>query len=262
MRLSEPLLIAILAILTLSACTEAPTQQVSEASNSIFTDSLHLADFRRLILAHYDRPIAITEERLDKILALDSFQLRTLLLNTGNGYYYDLKDHQFDSLLSTKLGISALPKYEPHMLRYDDTRSITRVYVDRRVFGRTDIEIIHVEKKDGHFIMLRAEVAVDESCFGTYPPTYQGDCLQILSKQEVMIEEQDYQEIGKRYYSHDLDRIAYYSHQSRMICDDFTYIVRRISEGGDKLTSISCAGEQSAVLLFYQDINKHFDGGH
>ena len=256
MKIIEHILVASLISLTLLSCLNDASKEI-ENEHSLFIDSLDLEPFREFIYTHYDKPLSISHDELNKHLEADSFVLKSLLWK--NSFYYELDDYQFDSLLAKVLSVRALPKYEPHIVKYRDTSSVLRFYVDKRVFGRKDIEVIHIERKDGFYSMLRADIEVDDTCFRDYPQKYQEECIQVIDKQERTLEEDDFQEIEGFYRKYDLGRIAYYDHQSRIICDGFTYQLRRISNGTDKVSFISCPMEKNSLLLFHKVVGEYFD---
>ena len=203
---------------------------------------------KKIILDNYGIPITITERYFD----VDSLNIDRLLSDID--YQNFSYRTQLDSIVLDSSIFRLLPKYKP-AYRNDRRYNILRFVVDNSSFGNREIEIYEIECEKQNCYLSWGVVSIDSKCYGrnmTIP--FSSNCYAFEGNGRIILTRFQSKAIFSIYNESDIGRIAYYDHQSRLICDGISISIRRINNYEDKTTIIDCPGSMNPVLEMHSEI--------
>lgn len=237
-----------------------PDPNAAETNTARF-DSLSVDVVSTYLADHYDRPIAINEGSLRESLKSegDSFLIRESLFNQ----VWDRSAYRHDSVIAVTEGLTPHPPYNPANIQLDTTQPYEdrlTMTVDMRVFGNTQVIRYDVTGSKDSYYAARHLMSIDPDCTNVLSTvSITSECVTTISKERIEIARKQYEPIRKYYNEADLNRTAYYDHQSHMICDGYTYRLRHRFGSRDKALSIPCPGSSNPIIILCDRIDALFD---
>lgn len=246
-------------ILTLFVCLASlyscvgNTDIIEENHGVTKVDSIRIKNLKTLVLDHYDLPVEMTKDEIEN----KEFDKKLIFKNREARWKRE-REFAFDSVMAKFLDIAELPIYQPSQIEYNSINEPIRrirIVIDKRVFGREDIEIIDLFSRDLLCVLTHAKLQLSNECgYVIGDKELDVSCFKSIYRNTYNVDIEWFLSILESYYEHDVGRIAYYNHQSHLLCDGFSYYIRYISSDKDNRTAVDCPGEKSSVLEFIREL--------